>query len=43
MGVYSDVTHWFKLVAEYSQLEQERFDGEEQESDVVGLGWSLSW
>ncbi len=43
VGVYHDVTHWFKLVAEYSQLEQERFDGKEEESDVVGVGWSLSW
>ncbi len=43
VGVYHDVTDWFKLVAEYSQLEQERFDGKEQESDVVGVGWSLSW
>ncbi|MGH8656972.1 MAG: porin [Gammaproteobacteria bacterium] len=42
VGVYHDVTDWFKLVAEYSRLEQER-DGKEQESDVVGVGWSLSW
>ncbi|MGH8611872.1 MAG: hypothetical protein ACREYF_07465 [Gammaproteobacteria bacterium] len=43
VGVYHDVTDWFKLVAEYSKLEQERFDGEQQESDVVGVGWFLSW
>lgn len=43
VGVYHDVTDWFKLVAEYSKLEQERFDGKEQESDVVGVGWFLSW
>ncbi|MGH6635092.1 MAG: porin [Gammaproteobacteria bacterium] len=43
VGVYHDVTDWFKLVAEYSKLEQERFDGKEEESDVVGVGWFLSW
>jgi len=43
VGVYHDVTDWFKLVAEYSKLEQERFDGEQEESDVVGVGWFLSW
>ena len=43
VGVYHDVTSWFKVVAEYSKVEVEWHDGRDQESDVFSVGAFFLW
>ncbi|ADE16761.1 conserved hypothetical protein [Nitrosococcus halophilus Nc 4] len=43
VGVYHDVNANLKLVAEYSRVENEWHDGQEQEANVVGVGGYFFW
>lgn len=43
IGVYHDVTDWLKLVGEYSQVEREWFNGEDQDNDIFSIGGFFSW
>lgn len=43
VGVYHDITSNLKLVAEYSQQEEEFHDGSDNETDVISLGGFISW
>ena len=42
-GVYHDINPHLKLVAEYSQAENEWFDGQDQSVDIVSLGTFFLW
>ncbi|QBQ53612.1 porin [Nitrosococcus wardiae] len=43
VGIYHDVNANLKLVAEYSRVENEWHDGQEQDADVVGVGGYFFW
>ncbi len=43
VGVYHDATSWLKLAAEYSNVENEWFGGEDQEADLFAVGGYFSW
>ena len=43
VGAYHDVTSWFKVVAEYSKVEDEWFDGVSREADVISAGAFFLW
>ncbi|MDD9864124.1 MAG: porin [Gammaproteobacteria bacterium] len=43
VGLYHDVTSWFKVMAEYSKVEHEWFDGATQEADVFAVGSFFLW
>jgi hypothetical protein len=43
VGVYHDINANLKLVAEYSRIENEWHDGQEQKADVVGVGGFFFW
>ncbi|HAO23939.1 MULTISPECIES: porin [unclassified Methylophaga] len=43
VGVYHDVTSNLKLVAEYSQMEDEFHSGGELDTDVLAIGGFISW
>lgn len=43
IGVYHDVTQNLKLVAEYSQMEDEFHNSEDLDTDVISLGGFISW
>lgn len=43
VGVYHDVTSWFKVVAEYSRVENEWHDGASVEADVFSAGGFFLW
>jgi len=43
VGVYHDITSWLKVVAEYSNVQDEFHGGEEQESDVFSVGGFFFW
>lgn len=43
VGVYHDVTANLKLVAEYSQMEDEFHSGDELDTDVLAIGGFISW
>ena len=42
-GVYHDVTSWFKVVAEYTKVEDQFHNGDEQEADVFAVGGFFLW
>jgi len=43
VGLYHDVTSWFKVMAEYTRVEHEWFDGATQEADVFAVGSFFLW
>ncbi len=43
LGVYHDVTSWFKLVGEYSRAKNDWFDGSSQKSNIVSVGTFFSF
>jgi hypothetical protein len=43
VGIYHDVIPWFKVVAEYSNVEREWFNNQDQENDVFAIGGFFSW
>ena len=42
-GVYHDVTSWFKVIAEYTKVEDEWHDGRDREADVFAVGGFFLW
>ena len=42
-GVYHDVTSWFKVVAEYTKVENQWHDGRDREADVYAVGGFFLW
>ena len=42
-GVYHDVTSWFKVIAEYTSVEDEWHDGRDREADVFAVGGFFLW
>ena len=43
LGVYHDVTANLKLVAEYSQVENDLKDAAEIDQDIFSIGGFVSW
>lgn len=43
VGVYHDLNEWLKLIAEYTNFEQEWFDGSNQTTNIVGVGAMFRW
>ena len=42
-GVYHDVTSWFKVVAEYTKVQDQFHNGAELEADVFAVGGFFLW
>jgi hypothetical protein len=43
VGVSHDVRSWFKLVGEYSSPDRQRFNGQEQDSEIFAVGGFFMW
>lgn len=43
IGIYHDVTSFFKIMGEYTRAKNEWFNGAEQECDVYSIGTFFIW
>ncbi len=43
VGVYHDVTTWFKVIAEYTYVEDQWHDGTDRNADVFSVGGFFLW
>lgn len=43
VGVYHDVSSWFELVSEYSSLDRQWFNGQEQDLEIFAVGGFFMW